>query len=142
MSMTDGAAGNSLWWRLAHTLSVVDASLLALGLEPLLHSSNVERFQEDYQPLGYRALKLSILHALSRVDLPGQLIEWDGSISFDYPFESTVCDPAQSYVHQGPLFTWLKSKGCSTGLLVPDDGKLLGIKDKSLRDMLRSWQQL
>jgi hypothetical protein len=129
--MADTETGISQWWRLAHTVNVVDATLLALGHEPHRIFGDVEEPPETNQPDGYLALRTAILNGISRGELPGQIIEWDGSILFDYPSDMASCDPARSYVEIAPLFTWLESHGFRTGLLFSNDAKLPGVRDAS-----------
>ena len=129
--MADTETGISEWWKLAHTVNVVDATLLALGHEPIREFGEVKQPREGKQPKGYLALKTAILNAISRGDLSGQLIEWDDTISFGYPFDITRCDPKKSYVQIAPLFSWLEAQGFRTGLLFSDDAKAPGIRDSS-----------
>lgn len=128
-NMADTATGVSQWWRLAHTVNVVDATLLTLGIEPWRYRGDVREPLEDRQPSGYLALKTAILNGLERGDLPGQLIQWDGSVSFDYPFDIASCDPAKSYVEIAPLFKWLEAQGFQTGLLFNADAKADGLRN-------------
>jgi hypothetical protein len=131
MNMTDTETDISQWWRLNHSVSVVDASLLALGLEPQRFARNVERLAEDSQPIGYRALKTAILTALSRAELPGHLIDSDGVVSFDFPFDVSACDPAKSSVEFTPLLAWLEAKGFSTNSAFSEDASAQTLRDKS-----------
>jgi len=129
--MADTQTEVSNLWGLAHSLSVVDACLLAVERDPQIWSHDVERMVRHRQPAGYLAIKTAILIAMSRAELPGILMGHDGMVCFDFPFDPSDCDPARSYVQQGALFKWLKSKGYPTGRLVPDDGIAPGIIDKN-----------
>ena len=129
--MADTETRVSQWWRLAHTVNVVDATLLALGHEPQRCFGDVQEPPEDEQPNGYLALRTAILNAVERTDLPGQLIAWDGTVSFDYPFDITRCDPAKSYVQIAPLFCWLESQGVRSGLLFSENKKAPGVREPS-----------
>lgn len=131
MNKADTETDISQWWRLNHSVSVVDASLLALGLEPQHLSRHVERTAEDSQPVGYRALKIAILTALSRAELPGHLIDFDGVVSFDFPCDVSACDPAKSSVEFAPLLAWMEAKGFSTSYLFSEDASAQALRDKS-----------
>jgi hypothetical protein len=129
--MADNKTEASQWWRLVRKLTVVQASLLALGIDPQTESNSVEALPPEDQPLGYTALKLSILYAIDGADLPGRLVDWDGTYSFAEMFDVTECDPAQSLVYQSQLFAWLKAQGFPTGLLYSDESNALGPRDRN-----------
>lgn len=120
----------SPWWRLADTLSIVEATLLVLDVEPQGTADSVENSAESYQPDGYRAVKAGILAGLKNKSLKGCLrhpesTDFHGNWSLD---ESRY-DLTTSHVEVESLIAWLKSRGFSRGYFFADDHQHHGLKD-------------
>ncbi|MFN4183665.1 MAG: hypothetical protein ACK4M6_02695 [Hyphomonas sp.] len=120
----------SPWWRLADTLSVIEASLLVLGIEPQDLADDIERRIEANQPDGYRAVKAGILAGLKSKSLQGWLkhpehTDFHGNLSQD----DTRYDLHASYVQVESLITWLRSRGFATGYFFSEDPQHHGLKD-------------
>jgi hypothetical protein len=127
--MADTETGASEWWKLAHMATVVDATLVALGHEPKRIFGDVCEPPEDDQPKDYLALKIAILNAVGKGDLPGHLITWNGSPPSRYPFDVMMCDPTKSIVEIASLFSWLETQGFQTGPLLSNAAKVQGVRD-------------
>lgn len=120
----------SPWWRLADTLSVLEASLLVLDIEPQGVANTIENNNEANQPDGYRAVKAGILAGLKSKSLKGWLnhpehTDFHGNLSQD----DTRYDLHTSYVEVESLIAWLRSRGFSTGYFFSDDPQHHGLKD-------------
>lgn len=121
----------SPWWRLADTLSVVEASLLILGIEPQAVADSVENYVEAEQPTGYRAVKAGILAGLKNKSLKGQLNHPEHTdFHGNYSQDETRYDLDTSHVEVESLITWLRSRGFSTGYFFSDDPQH-GLKDEN-----------
>lgn len=109
----------SPFWRFAPQLSVIEATLLILGIEPQGASDRVE--DQANRPEGYEAVKASLLAALRSKELHGQTAcyknEWfcgDTMTSHEYE-DVTVCDPHKTFISVDDLKRWLTSKGHNEG---------------------------
>jgi len=65
-------------WRLATQVSLVEATLLTLDIEPQGISSGIDVVGDDYLPRGYQAVRTSIATAIEDSQLAGQLVRKDG----------------------------------------------------------------
>lgn len=122
----------SPWWRLADTLSVIEAILLVLGIEPQGIADYVERRDEVDLPVGYRAVKAGILAGLKNKSLKGWLnhpehTDFHGNVSLD----ETRYDLEVSFVEVESLIGWLRSRGFSSGYFFSDDPQHHGLKDEN-----------
>jgi hypothetical protein len=120
----------SPWWRLADTLSVIEATLLVLGVEPQGVADSVENSSESNQPDGYRAVKAGILAGLKNKTLKGWLkhvehTDFHGNWSQD----ETRYELDTSYVEVESLIGWLRSRGFSKGYFFSEDPEQHGLKD-------------
>ncbi|WP_321490665.1 hypothetical protein [uncultured Hyphomonas sp.] len=122
----------SPWWRLADTLSVIEASLLVLGVEPQGVAGEVENNVESRQPDGYRAVKAGILAGLKNKSLKGQLNHPEHTdFNGNYSIDETRYDLDRSFVEVESLIGWLRSRGFSRGYFFSDDPQHHGLKDTS-----------
>lgn len=109
-------------WRLADTLSVVEATLLILGIEPQGRAYSVERKAGELQPEGYQAVRQAIVSNLRSGRLQGKLVAYAnenglaGESSEDLRYDIPFC-----WVEVQSLIEWLKSRGVSTGYFFPEN---------------------
>lgn len=115
------------FWRLAHELTVVQASVLISGdAEPTTTAHYVEGWQVERRPPGYEPAKQAISRALLAGHIQGavrELMRQEPSANFDDPpsfkaIPGTV-DPESSMVDVQSLRDWLKGRGITTGFFFP-----------------------
>lgn len=96
-------------WRWCDELSVMQAALLANGLDPGVEFCYVEEWGIDKRPGGYEAAKHAITRALKSGKISGEVIQKTNSDSHgnEYPLEGTV-DVTLSIVDVESLKTWLE----------------------------------
>lgn len=120
----------SPWWRLADRLSIVEATLLILGVEPQGIADSIETFQEDDQPDGYRAVKAGLIAGLANKALKGALRNPESQdFHGNWQIDETRYDLHTSHVEVDSLITWLRWRGFSNGYFFSDDPTQQGLKD-------------
>jgi hypothetical protein len=98
-------------WRWCDELTVMQAALLANGLDPGVEFCYVEGWDIDKRPGGYEAAKHAITRALKSGKISGEVIpktnsDFNGN---EYPLEGTV-DVTSSIVDVESLKTWLEAE--------------------------------
>jgi hypothetical protein len=102
-------------WRLAEELSIVEAALLLVNLDPSDYSGVESALKK---PLGYLAARNSLISAVARRTIQSRF-------SYDhYQDEYQPIDPEKTYLDAESLFGWLKGKGFTTGFFFPASGSL------------------
>lgn len=110
-------------WRLCDELSVIQAALLVIGVDP---SGEVGAYCEGWQPherpRGYEAAKVAIAGALRREAIRGSLIP-----IFEHDINGNICgdvpgsiDLEASQVDIESLRAWLAGRGFRSGFFFPD----------------------
>jgi hypothetical protein len=112
----------SVHWRLCDELSVKNAALLTVGVDPASEAgSYCEGWKVHERPYGYEAAKHAISNALRKGKLVGSNCEqpehdFNGNEVGSIP-GSTDID--RSLVDRDSLVFWLKSRGISSGFFFP-----------------------
>lgn len=104
-------------WRLSNELTVLQAALLMLGLDPGGEAGYVEKWQAHERPRGYEAIKHAITGALAKGNLAGQvtpLFLTDINGNRIEGIEGSV-DVEVSRVEVKSLKWWLEERGITTG---------------------------
>ena len=117
------------YWRLCDDLSIKQAALLVVGVDPSEYS-HVENWEMETRPVGYDAAKTAIVNGLKRGDIEGAIakepeLDQNGA----YIGESIYIDIGTSTVSVGSLRVFLSRRGISTGFFFPD-----GFDDRSYLD--------
>lgn len=106
------------YWRLCDQLSIKEAALLVIGIDP---SSEVGAFCEnspiEKRPKGYEATKNGIASALRREIVSGQVVpeeDYNSEVDAFIAIENSI-DPSRSTVDVDSLRNWLESRGMRTG---------------------------
>ncbi len=110
------------YWRLCDELTVVQAALLLLGLDPGGADANVENWSAENQPVGYMAARTAICNKLLSGRLEGThipLFDYDINGNSMGAIEATV-DVQRSKILVEDLRGWLKSRGFKTGFFFPE----------------------
>ena len=71
------------FWRLCDELSVVQAALLIVGVDPSEYMSNVEGWDVEKRPEGYEAAKAAICGALRCNNVTGKIARIYNSKTFE-----------------------------------------------------------
>lgn len=115
------------FWRLCDALSVVQAALLLVGLDP--SEDGVQEYVEEWeahrQPIQYNSAKAALVGAIRRSTLDASIVymgnpenEFDG-----YRREVDFINPHRTMIEVTDLRRWLFSKGFTTGFFFPDRQK-------------------
>ena len=107
-------------WLLAAEVSVVEATLLVIGVEPQGVSEDIERWGADARPVGYLAASEAIASAISRGEVEGR-IESNYSRDLDgFVIDEVGPDFARSRVVLRSLREWLQKQGYTDTFLKLD----------------------
>lgn len=99
-------------WLLASDVTVVEAVLLLLEIEPQEVADEIERWAEENQPPNYRAAKQAIVSALLNGETLGHLQALDGAfieVGASVPFYAV--DVAASKVNFYSFREWVEERG-------------------------------
>ncbi|WP_018147809.1 hypothetical protein [Henriciella marina] len=99
---------STVLWLLAEELTITEASLLFLNLDPGKYHS-VEYQNVDQQPAGYRAIRQVLIGALRKQKISGLIVPNMTYEENERPIENSV-DPDRSTVDMDSLREWLRSK--------------------------------
>lgn len=103
----------SEYWRLCRELSVVQAALLIVGLDPSGDDCYVQSWETHERPKGYEPVRTAVSAALRREEIKGRLVPQDRTI------DDGLVDAAASTVEVASLCTWLSANGVRTGFFFP-----------------------
>jgi hypothetical protein len=110
------------YWRLCDELSVVQAALLIVGIDPSA-AEDVEEMATARTPEGYKAAKTAISRALMRSDIDGRI-----SPVSEYDINGNECgevrdslDINSSWISVESLRNWLRERGFRTGFFFPEE---------------------
>ena len=108
------------FWRLCDELSVVQAALLIVEVDPSKCMSYVEDWELEKRPAGYAAAKAAICGALQCKNVTGTIIPfYNDRFDGEYKIEGSL-DPGKSRLQVGSLKTWLAKRGIKTGFFFPE----------------------
>lgn len=96
-------------WRWCDELTIMQAALLANGIDPGIEGCHVEKLDIDKRPGGYEAAKHAITRSLKSGKVKGEVFlemssDWNGN---EYEKEGTV-DVQRSIIDVESLKTWLE----------------------------------
>ncbi|MBZ0252966.1 MAG: hypothetical protein K8I02_06455 [Candidatus Methylomirabilis sp.] len=100
-------------WRLCRRLTIVQAALLMLDIDPSGEHHDVEQNSVPYRPRGYEPNKIALSDALEHGEIAGQATprcEYDFDRGKGDPIEGTI-DPNESHLEQVSLRNWLALRG-------------------------------
>lgn len=99
----------SQFWRLAEKLSIIEAALLLIGIEPQGISGNIEKWTDDRKPEDYMAAREAI-----RAAIETKLVEGQIHFVMSEGFASAYVDYGFSNVQVSSLIDWLDKRGFAT----------------------------
>lgn len=109
------------YWRLCDELTVQQAALLIVGVDPASEiGANVEDWKTHERPKGYEAVKHGLSRALRKGIVTGDNVakqEWIDQYTTTDIHNTT--DIKKSVVERDSLVAWLKSRGINTGFFFP-----------------------
>lgn len=119
----------SIHWRLCDELSVKNAALLVVGVDPASEAgSYCEEWKPHERPFGYEAAKHAICNALRKGTLKGINCEQP-----EYDFNGNevgsipgTTDIDRSIVERESLVGWLRDRGICTGFFFPQQQEVSG----------------
>lgn len=119
----------SPYWRLADSLSIIEASLLVIGCEPQGLAEYVENHDAHNRPSGYAAVKAGIIAGIGNKSLKGQLNFFTYQEHGSWQTDHSRYDLSTSWVEVASLITWLASRGFSSGYFFSENGGKDGLRD-------------
>ncbi|RIJ23959.1 hypothetical protein D1224_06840 [Henriciella barbarensis] len=120
-------------WLLSSTVSVVEATLLLLNIEPQSVSQFVEGWDDDKKPVHYIAARNALVGAIRGEQVSGELVPQtyekfpQGGIEVDYE----RIDHHASYVYVQSLASWLCERGFDNTIFARSGEKKSGFRDPS-----------
>lgn len=112
----------SVHWRLCDELSVKEAALLIVGVDPASEiGSQCDTWKVHERPEGYEPVKRAICNALRKGQIKGSNVEEceydiDGNPLHSIP---NTTDIQNSEIERESLVNWLKSRSISNGFFFP-----------------------
>lgn len=136
MSFDDLLSEISDYWRLCDELTVMQAALLTVGVDPSSAvGSNCEGWKMQERPPGYEAAKSAIGRALQRGVLKGEHVcEGDYDMNGnEIGYLPNTTDIRRSIVERDSLADWLSKRGIRGGFFVSGQAEpsLPGYLDKA-----------
>ena len=148
----DNTAGDynepSKIWKLSDTVSIVEAALLILEIEPQGLSDIVENQNDESKPKGYLAARTALVSAIRSERLEGNILNVvyenpNGGIEEDYQ----NIDYQTSFVETLSLANWLALRGYPCSTFPPFNDKPTGFRNlkhprysKKLAAAVEAWE--
>jgi len=135
-------------WKLSETVSIVEAALLILEIEPQGISENIERWDDDRKPEGYLAAKNALESSIKSENLKGRIIHvFAANPNGGYDEDWQNIDYHTSSVDRLALAKWLAILGYSCSTFPPFHDKPAGFRDpkhsrysKKLAAVVEAWE--
>ena len=132
------------YWRLCDELSVVQAALLIVGVDPSEFMNRVEYMGLETRPEGYEAAKAAICGALRCNNVTGKIARIHNSKTFrsEYIEDEDSINLEKTRLQVGSLKTWLAARGIKTGFFFAEGSEFQTIWTRVIRGMRPNLQQL
>lgn len=113
----------SEYWRLCDELTVQQAVLLIVGIDPASEAAECEHWKPQERPRGYDPVKQALSAALRKGAIAGtnalvEIHDINGCPIDAYP---DTTDVYASTVEAASLVQWLRSRGMNTGFFFPQE---------------------
>jgi len=140
------------YWRLCDELSVAQAALLVVGIDPEQYPYAMSNDEEHKRPKNFSAALAALSHAILGGRLPATIrkaIEnrWDIDAEAGYEYETDEPDWQKTTILVEDLKVWLKGRGVKTGFFFPQATDTPDFLDQShknyaskLAAAIRAWQ--
>lgn len=121
----------SEYWRLCDELTVQQAVLLIVGIDPASEAAECEHWKPQERPRGYDPVKQALCAALRKEAVTGKNIrleQYDMNGNYEGDIDGTT-DVYASKVEAASLVQWLRSRGMNTGFFFPQEDSTSGEPD-------------
>lgn len=122
------------FWRLVDELTIVQAALLVIGLDPAAYQDEIEDqgYSTAHKPKGYEAAKLAIAAALRDFRISGRHLNTEGRVTVVYSdipgvtflesekLHGEYTNANGSTVERTTLIQWLSNRGINSGFFFPE----------------------
>ena len=110
-------------WRLCGELTVIEATLLTLGIDPAGTQERVEKWKPDERPRGYAPVKAAIWYALQSGKIEGTLLPRRSFDEREFCFRDIQgsMDIERSKVEVESLREWFSSRGRRPAFFFPPE---------------------
>ena len=124
------------FWRLVDELTIAQAALLVIGLDPALYQDEIEEqgYSTAHKPKGYEAAKLAIAAALRQKKVSGGHVDNSRTgrrLRVDADFEAAIGGTGEELFHMNTncwlstverdsLTEWLGNRGINSGFFFPE----------------------
>lgn len=117
-------------WKLSDTISIVEAALLLLDIEPQGISENIECWDDDKKPDGYLAARNALESSIKKKSLEGEMnyVVFE-SPNGGYDEDYQRFDYSSSHVDRLALTNWLAIRGFSCSTFPPLTDNPIGFRD-------------
>jgi hypothetical protein len=131
-SPSDNYKKPSAIWKLATTVSVVEAALLILEIEPQGLSDSIERMSDDSKPDGYIAARKALESSIDKDALDGFLKHaFVETATGEFNVDPQRLNYHTSEVDVRDLARWLAQRGYSCSTFPAPDGHSAGFRDRT-----------
>lgn len=123
----------SEFWRLSETVSVIEATLLTLDIEPQSMSQYVEGWDDDRKPEGYVAVRNALIAAIKSGVLAGEIIypAYEDPETGDIEPDYSRTNFHTSLVNLTALANWLMERDYFVSFFTYSRKAEAGFRDKS-----------
>ena len=113
----------SEYWRLCDELTVQQAVLLIVGIDPASEAAECEHWKPQERPRGYDPVKQALSAALRKGAIAGTnaLVEIHDINGYPVDAYPDTTDVYVSKVEAASLVQWLRSRGMNTGFFFPQE---------------------
>ncbi|MEQ3745941.1 MAG: hypothetical protein ABNH53_06850 [Henriciella sp.] len=119
-------------WLLSIQVTVIEAALLIIGIEPQGTSQYVEGWEDSKKPRGYLAARNAVESAVQKGLIEGSINHFIyENEQGGYETDHMRYDYSRSYVDLHELRVWMKKRHFGSGFLAIADDKQSGFRDKS-----------
>lgn len=117
-------------WKLSDTVSIVEAALLILEIEPQGVSAYIEDWGDDKKPDGYLAARGALTSSIDKKNLEGKMkcVVFQGP-NGGYDEDQFSIDYHTSHVETLALAKWLAERGYSCSTFAPPSDQSIGFRD-------------
>lgn len=118
-------------WLLSDRVSIVEAALLIISIEPQGISQYIESWNDEQKPKGYLAARKALESAVHKKRIQGSInhLVYE-SPQGGYDTDHQTYDFHTSFVELQGVIIWLQSRGYRDGFLAVPDEKKSGFRDK------------
>ena len=129
--MNETGATISPLWRIAHSVSIVEAALLLVNREPQDYAQEIEGWADSSKPDGYLAARNAVTAAILNRDVDGSIIHPMVESFNNQYLDENIVDYRLSRVEVESLTDWLSSRGWREGYFFPGEAPETGFRNRA-----------